>query len=131
MASRLVAVTLAVVCLSTSNPAFAGNALDQTPAERTASLKQQMVGIHTGTVIEVKLQQKGSQRITGRLGPVTDEGFEVQTVKSGKVSSEKVAFADVKSVKEKHGVSLVTKTLIVTGIVVAVLGVLAIAIGRE
>jgi hypothetical protein len=130
MIRRLVAVTLAVICLSTSSPAFAGSAPDQT-AERTASLKQQVIGIQAGTVIAVKLQQKGSKRITGRLGPVTDEGFEVQTVKSGKVSSEKVAFADVKSVKEKHGMSLVTKTLIVTGIVVGVLGVLAISIGRE
>jgi hypothetical protein len=124
MMRQLVAVTLAFVCLSTSNPAFAGSAPDQTPAERTASLKQQVVGIQAGTVIEVKLQQKGSKKITGRLGSITDEGFEVQTVKSGKVSSQKVAFADVKSVKEKHGMSLVTKGLIVAGVAVGALALL-------
>lgn len=68
----------------------------------------------------MKLQQKRSKEITGRLGSITDEGFEVQTVKSGNVSSEKVAFVDVKTVKEKHGMSLVTKTLIVTAVVVGV-----------
>ena len=120
MMRRLVAVTLAVLCLSPSKPAFARNALDQTPAERTASLKHQVVGILAGTVIEVRLQQKGSEKITGRLGSITGEGFEVQTARSGQVSSEKVAFADVKSVKEKHRMSRVTKILIVTGIVVAV-----------
>jgi diphthamide synthase (EF-2-diphthine--ammonia ligase) len=120
MMRRLVAVTLAVVCLSPSKSAFAGSVLDQTPAERTASLKQQVVGIPAGAVIEVKLQQKGSRKITGKLGSITDEGFEVQTVSSGQVSSQRVAFADVKSVKEKHGMSVVTKVLIVTGIVVAV-----------
>jgi len=120
MMRRLVAMTLAVVCLSPSKHAFAGSVLDQTPAERTASLKQQVVRIPAGTVIEVKLQQKGSKKITGRLGSITREGFEVQTVMSGQVSTEKVEFADVKSVKEKHGMSRVIKVLIVAGIVVAV-----------
>jgi hypothetical protein len=84
-------------------------------------------------VIEVKLQQKGSEKITGRLGSITGEGFEVQTVRSGQVSSQKVAFDDVKSVKEKHGMSVVTKALIVTGIVVgalAALGGILIASGQ-
>jgi hypothetical protein len=133
MMRRLVAVTLAVLCLSPSKPAIARNALDQTPAERTASLKQQVVGIPAGTVIEVKFQQKGSEKITGRLGSITGEGFEVQTVRSGQISSQKVAFADVKSVKEKHGMSVVTKALIVTGIVVgalAALGGILIASGQ-
>lgn len=125
MMRRLVAVTLAVLCLSPSKPVFAGSVLDQTPAERAASLKQQVVGIPAGAVIEVKLQRKGSGKITGKLGSITDEGFEVQTVSSGQVSSQKVAFADVKSVKEKHGMSVVTKILIVTGIVVAVSAALA------
>ena len=126
---RLVAATLAFVCLSTFNPAFACSAQDQAPTERVASFKQRVVGIPAGTVIEVRLQQQGSKTITGRLGSITDEGFEVQTVKSGKISSEKVAFTDVKSVKEKHGMSRVTKTLIVTGVVVGVL-CLIVAIGR-
>jgi hypothetical protein len=90
---------------------------DQTSTERTASLKQKVVRISAGTVIEVRLQQKGSKKIIGKLGPVSEEGFEVQSAESGTVSSHKVAFADVKSLKEKHGMSRTTKTLVVTGVV--------------
>ena len=46
---------------------------------------------------------------------------------SGKVSSEKVAFADVKSVKAKHGMSVTTKVLIGVGVFFLV-GLLAILI---
>ena len=133
MMRRLVAGTLAVLCLFPSKPVFAGSVLDQTPAERAVSLKQQVVGIPAGAVIEVTLQQQGSRKITGKLGSITDEGFEVQTVSSGQVSSQKVASADVKSVKEKHGMSVVTKALLVTGIVVgalAALGGILIASGQ-
>ena len=123
MMRRLIAVMLSFFCLCASNPAFGSSQPDQTSAERIASLKQQVVRIPAGAVTEVKLHQKGSKKITGRLGSITDEGFEIQTVESGKVSSEKLAFADVESVKEKHGMSLLTKTLIVT---LAVVGALAL-----
>ena len=80
----------------------------QTAGEKIATIKEQVVMIPTGSIIEVKLLQKGGSKIKGKLGSVTDESFVVQSVKSGKVTNEKVAFADVKSVKEKHGMSLTT-----------------------
>ncbi len=82
--------------------------------------------------MEVRLRQKGSEKIAGKLGPVTDEGFEVQTVKSGKVSNEKVAFADVNSVKEKRGMSRGHKILLVVLVPVGLFVVLyAIAVARS
>lgn len=109
---RTIAVILSFVCLPAANPAF---------AETTGDLKQQVVKIPAGTVIEVALQQKGSKKITGRLGPVSDEGFEVQTVTADRVTTAKVAFGDVKSVKEKRRMHWAVKTLIITGIVVGAL----------
>lgn len=132
MMRRLVAVAVAIVFLSTSNSALAGSTRDQTPAEKAASLKQQVVGIPAGAVIELKLQQKGSRKITGKLGVITDEGFEVQTVQSGQVTNQKVAFADVKSIKEKRGTSRVTKGLAITGVVLGILlivGIVLAAVG--
>jgi hypothetical protein len=87
-------------------------------------VKRQLALIPADKKIEVKLKQKGSKRIIGRLGTVTDEGFEVQTVPSlfslseepGKISTEKIAFADVESVK-KRGMSLGAKIGIGAGVV--------------
>jgi hypothetical protein len=83
--------------------------------------------IPAGTVVVVLVQQKGIKKITGNLGLVTDEGFEVQTVKSGKVSFEKIAFADVESV-EKRGTSGATRWLLGIATVFGILVIAAVAL---
>jgi len=118
---RTLATALAILLVLSSSPSFAAAPQGQTPGAPAAALKQQLVSIPAGAVVEVRLQQKASAKLTGKLGTVTDEGFEVQTVKSGKVSTEKLAFADVKSVKEKKGMHVATKALIATGVVIGVL----------
>jgi hypothetical protein len=90
-------------------------------SDPASAVKKQLTSIPTGKKIEVKLKQEGSKKITGKLGSVTEEGFEVQTVKSGKVSSERVAFADVKSVKKTGRMGT---TLVVAGLIVVVVLVL-------
>jgi hypothetical protein len=69
--------------LSASSPAFGKGVAEQTPAVSTGNLKQPVVRIPACTMIEVKLKQKGSKKITGRFGPVSDKGFEVQSAESG------------------------------------------------
>jgi hypothetical protein len=123
---RMLATALSILYVLTSNPGFAASRQGQTPSEAPSNLKKQLAMLRTGTVVEVRLRQRGSEKITGKLGSMTDQGFEVQTVKSGTVSSEKVAFADVQSVKKK-GMSRMKK-LVVIGIVVGVLWVVG-AIG--
>ncbi len=93
------------------------------PVLSTSDLRQQLLLIPAGTVVVVLVQQKGIKKITGKLGLITDEGFEVQTVKSGKVSFEKIAFADVESM-EKRGMSGATRWLLG---VATVFGILVIA----
>jgi hypothetical protein len=61
---------------------------------------------------------------------VRDEAFEVQTEQSGKVSTEKITFADVKSVK-KPGMRRLYKVLIVVGVVFTGIGIAMGASGRS
>ncbi len=84
-------------------------------SDLTSDLRRELLLIPAGKKIEVKLKQEGSKKITGKLGPVTDDGFEVQTGKSGQVSSDKIAFADVESVKENKGMRPLYVVLIVVG----------------
>ncbi len=93
-------------------------AAEQSPAS-ASDIKRQSALIPAGKNIEVKLKQEGSKKITGKLGPVTDDGFELQTVKSGQVSSEKIVFADVESIR-KRGMSRGKKILIGVDIFFAV-----------
>jgi hypothetical protein len=97
-----------------------GQSTEIQPVLNTSDLRRQLLLIPAGTVVVVLVQQKGIRKITGKLGPVTDEGFEVQTVKSGKVSFEKIAFADVESV-EKRGMSGAAKVLIGVGVITAIM----------
>ena len=114
---KVMAVLLIVVLVTQPFSSVA-----QTSNEKKVAIKDQVIAIPTGSMIEVKLLQKGASKIKGMLRSVTDEGFEVQNMKSGEIS--KVAFADVKSVQEKHGMSTRTTVLIVVGVCFLALGIL-------
>lgn len=129
---RMLVTALTVVFVFTSSPGYAALPPGQTPSMGASDLRQQLATIPPGTVVEVSLRQKGSEKIAGKLGPVTGDGFEVQTVKSGKLSNQKVAFADVKSVKEKRGMSRGRKVLLVVLVPVGLFAVLyLIAVARS
>ena len=71
-------------------------------AQQTSPTVQKQVGqIAKGSNIEVKMKPKKMNKVTGRLGEVTAEGFEVQVAQGQKVDNIKLRFADVKSVAEK------------------------------
>jgi hypothetical protein len=86
----------------------------QTVDENQAALKARLDQIPIGKTIEVKLLQKGNSKIKGKLISVSDDGFEIQTVKADTLSRERIAFSDVKSVK-KSGMRTGTKILIGVG----------------
>jgi hypothetical protein len=48
-------------------------------------------------MIEVRLIDK--QKLRGRLGEVTSEGFSLQTAQGNKIETKTIAFSDVKSFK--------------------------------
>lgn len=67
-------------------------------ASQKPTLKEQVIQIPTGAQVEVRLLNK--ERIRGRLGDISDEGFTVLIAQENRIETRKVAFVDVKSVKE-------------------------------
>jgi hypothetical protein len=73
----------------------------QTESKGNSTLKQRMLEVPPGTMIEVRLLNK--QKIRGRLGELTDEGFSLTTAQGEKISTQKIAFTEVKSFKKVEG----------------------------
>lgn len=83
-------------------------AVAQTP---NPSIKEQVLMISAGAPVEVKLKDK--RKLRGRIGAANDESFVVQHVSNGKMTDEKIPFAEVKSVKLKErGMSTAAKVAI-------------------
>jgi hypothetical protein len=78
-------------------------AASPTQAESKAkpTFKERILEIPPGTMIEVRLLSK--EKLRGRLGEITDEGFAVQTAKGNKIETRKIAFEDVKSLAKVEG----------------------------
>jgi cytochrome c-type biogenesis protein CcmH/NrfG len=70
----------------------------QAGTERKLTLKERILEVPPGTMIEVRLLNK--QKIRGRLGELTNEGFSLTTAQGEKVETQKVAFSDLKSFKK-------------------------------
>jgi len=67
-------------------------------ASQKPTLKEQVIQIPTGAQVEVRLLNK--ERLRGRLGDISDEGFSVLIAQENRIETRQVAFGDVKSVKE-------------------------------
>ncbi len=91
---RSVAVLLAIL--------LAAPALSARPVS-TTSVKEQVLMIRPGSSIEVRLLDK--VRIRGRLGAVTDAGFELQTVASEKTGMQQIGFERVQSIRDRSQTS--------------------------
>jgi hypothetical protein len=63
-----------------------------------AKIKEQVLLIKSGSPIEVRLLAQG--KLKGRLGLVSDNGFVLDLVKGGKIRTQSISFADVKSIKK-------------------------------
>ena len=77
-------------------------ALPTQGAEQAPLTMQERIGeIPTGSIVEVKTNLKKMKKVRGRLGTVTNEGFEIQVAKGQTIENVKLSFADVKSIAEK------------------------------
>lgn len=81
-------------------------------AQTQSDIKAQLDKIPIGKNIEVRLLREDNNKIKGKLVSVANDSFEVQTAKSGKISNETIAFADVKSVKKSGGNTLLWGVLV-------------------
>ena len=87
-----------------------------------------MVEIAPGTRVEVRLVSE--RRLKGLRGEVTEDGFLLMNGVKGNGGSERIAFADVRSIKvlKSH---TTRNVLIVVGVGVVVVAVIfAVALGR-
>ncbi|MBZ5516553.1 MAG: hypothetical protein LAN62_17230 [Acidobacteriia bacterium] len=73
----------------------------QAAAGGKPTLKERIVEVPPGTMIEVRLLNE--EKIRGRLGELTDEGFSLTTAQGEKIATQKVAFTDIKSFKRIEG----------------------------
>ena len=117
---QLAIVYTALLLWSSLAVASPSQATTPTPGD----LRERLTLIPAGSVIEVSLASK--HKIRGRLGTLTDSGFELQHASEGKIVTEVVAFDSAKSVKVVgKGLNFVAKVFIGIGIVAGV--ILAIA----
>jgi len=73
----------------------------QEETTKKATIQEKILEVPPGTMIEVRLTNK--QKVRGRLGEVSNEGFSLQTAQGNKVQTKKIAFTDVKSFKNAQG----------------------------
>jgi hypothetical protein len=94
-------------------------------------LKEHITQIPAGSIVEVKLA--GKQKIRGRLGSITNSGFDLQFTKAGRTVTDTLAFDNVRSVKVvgqgwSTGKKIVVGTLIGAG-VIFIIGLIACLAG--
>ena len=102
-----------IICLVLATMLFATTTLEakagaagavppgQAGTERKLTLKERILEVPPGTTIEVRLLNK--QKIRGRLGDLTNEGFSLTTAQGEKIETQKVSFTDLKSFKKVEG----------------------------
>jgi len=98
----LAALLASILWIQGAVSATAGTAeavvTSQASTSKKPTLKEQVNQIPAGSQVEVRLLNK--DRLRGRLGEVSDEGFTVQIVEGSRIETRNVAFGDVKSAKE-------------------------------
>jgi hypothetical protein len=102
-----------IICLVLATMLFATTTLEakvdasdalppgQAGTERKLTVKERILEVPPGTMIEVRLLNK--QKIRGRLGYLTNEGFSLTTAQGEKIETQKVSFTDLKSFKKVEG----------------------------
>lgn len=82
-------------------------------------VKTQALNISPGSSVEVRMLDK--TKLLGRLGAISDTGFELQTLQGAKIDTQQIVFERVKSVRDRGRKSFghsVGKAFIVTGILI-------------
>lgn len=73
----------------------------QTPTTQKANLKERMLAIPTGSLVEVRLKTK--EKLRGRLVEVSNEGITLKVATGNKIDERKLAFDELKSIKGVEG----------------------------
>jgi hypothetical protein len=92
----------AILCGTTleasESTAIAAPSSGSEPAEQAPNIKERLLEVPPGTMIQVRLLNK--KKIRGKLGEIDNEGFNLRTVEGGKIVTQRIAFAELKSFKQ-------------------------------
>jgi hypothetical protein len=86
--------------------------------EKRSKLLERALGIPTGSPVAVRLQS--NEKLWGRIGEVSNEGFGLQTVKDAKIENRKISFNELESIK------IAPKTSKLRSMTKAALGVMSV-----
>ncbi len=92
------------------------------PLQQGETLKEKVLAIPAGTLVEVKLITK--EKLRGRIGELTNEGFSLQVAKGNTLETHQISFSQVKSVKTVEG----TGSKVGKGVVYGLAGVGALLV---
>src|SRR5215813_4277255 len=96
--------------------------------QSAADLKKKVLELPAGSLVEVRLVDKSKLR--GRLGSVSDTGFDLQTIQRNTVETQQIGFDRLQSIKDTQRKSFVhslAKGFLIAGIViVSIIGTVAI-----
>jgi hypothetical protein len=105
MSHSLSSVLAAVVILVSALPGRAHEipSPNESSTQGESKLKKKLLEIPAGSPVEVKLKARG--KIRGRLGDVSDDGFQVKVANGSTIEDRKLTFNQVSSVRKTGGVS--------------------------
>ena len=120
----IVYVLVVMPVLGAAAETGATGAMSQAGNTSKPTLKEQITEIAAGSTIEVRLKSK--EKLRGRLGDITNEGFLIKTAHGNQIEEKKIGFDQVKSVKVSGrgwstGAKIGVGILIGVGIVAVVL----------
>lgn len=90
--------------------------------------RERVLAISADSPVEVRM--KDNTRLQGRLGPVSDTGFELRTIRSGKFETQQIAFDQLRSIKDTgHKPHSAYRGLLIAGIAVGAVVVIIVIVG--
>ena len=123
---KVICIGLVFALLLSGLKSGAANVEESSPAQaetaaKKPTIREQAIEIEVGTATKVRLQSK--EKLRGRMGTISDEGFVLQVAKGNQIEDRKIAFDEVRSLKKIQGWSTASKVAVG---VLAVLGVLIV-----
>ena len=116
---KILSILLVVILSANVTYAMATSAGIPPQATKKPTLQEKVLEIPPGSRVQVRLKNK--EKLRGRLGEVSNEGFVVQYARGNQIEERKIGFDEVKSLKVKKDGS--NKILLVLAAVGAGVGV--------
>ena len=131
---QLLSILLVVIlCATSTYAAKPPGSSASIPAQvaQKPTLQEQVLEIPPGSLVVVRLKNK--EKLRGRLGELSNEGFILKYTKGNEIKERKVSFDELKSIKSKRGGSKVGKAVvyILAGVGVTFLVVIAFLASRD